>query len=68
MVDMLDECVARHPGRPMMILADSKQTVTFREMNERADRVARWLVHEVKAPPGSTVALLMPSCADYVAM
>ena len=54
----LEESTARFPQRPAAVDPDGT-TLTYEELNQRANRIARYLVDHGVAP-GDRVALLMP--------
>ena len=64
---LFQEAVCKWPDATMMIMADSGEYVTFREMDERSNRVARWLIAQ-GAQSGDTICLFMPGSIDYVAI
>jgi len=54
--DLFRDAVRQWPERPMIIMAGgSGESATFREMDERSNRAARWLRSE-GAAPGATVS------------
>ena len=72
-VDMFQEAFAARPNQAMIIMADTGEVATYADIDVRSNRFARWLLHPrdqqgLGFPPGTTVALLMPNCIDYVAV
>jgi fatty-acyl-CoA synthase len=62
--DVVEDLAARQGDRPALI--SDAQTLTYRALNERINRYARWaLAASIK--PGDTVCLIMPTRPDYVA-
>ena len=59
---MLDQAVARHGPRPCITYGD--HTLTFQDLQTRADRMARGL-HALGVRPGDPVALLLPNCPAH---
>lgn len=53
-VDIFEEALKKSPNRPMMIMADTGESVTYLEMDERSTRVGKWLL-ERGVIQGSTV-------------
>ncbi|MBU6424785.1 MAG: AMP-binding protein, partial [Rhodospirillales bacterium] len=62
---MLNELADVHGASPALI--DDEETLSYRDLAQRANRYARWARKEGFAP-GATIALLMRNCADYVAI
>ncbi|MFE0652459.1 amino acid adenylation domain-containing protein [Streptomyces sp. NPDC059534] len=63
-VKRFERVVAEHPGR--VAVRTSRGSVTFRELDERASRIAAALSVHVAAP-GARVGVCLPRCADLVA-
>ena len=63
--DVLNDLADRHGERPALL--DDRETLSYRELANRANRCAGWAKAEGLAP-GAIVALLMGNCADYVAI
>lgn len=61
---ILSDTAARHPELPAV--ADTHTTLTYRELDERSNRVAQELV-EAGVARGNVVALMMPRSAGLVA-
>ncbi|MEO1066410.1 MAG: long-chain-acyl-CoA synthetase [Pseudomonadota bacterium] len=59
-VDLAEE----HGDRPALMSAD--QTLTYRQLNARANQYARWALGQ-GVKKGDCVALLMPNCPEYLA-
>lgn len=62
---VLNELADVHGASPALI--DDEETVSYRDLAQRANRYANWARAEGFAP-GATIALLMRNCADYVAI
>ena len=53
-----------HPDKPAIIMAGSGETITFRELDERSNRIA----HALRAPgcqPGHTIAIFAENSPRY---
>jgi fatty-acyl-CoA synthase len=62
--DIVDDWAARQGDRPALM--SDGETLTYRALAERINRYARWaLATGIKR--GDTVALIMPTRADYIA-
>ncbi|RSM81605.1 non-ribosomal peptide synthetase [Kibdelosporangium aridum] len=61
--DLFEAQVARTPDAPALV--DGAQQLTYLELNDRANRLARWLVDR-GAGPGELVAIALPRSAAYV--
>ena len=61
---LIDELAATHGDR--IALNDGTEVLTYYRLALRVNRYARWAIQRGIA--GKTVALLMPNCADYVAI
>ena len=61
---LIDELAATHGDR--IALTDGTDVLTYDLLTLRVNRYARWAIKRQMA--GKTVALLMPSCAEYVAI
>ncbi|MCO1581466.1 amino acid adenylation domain-containing protein [Crossiella sp. SN42] len=62
--DMLEQQAARTPEATALVFGET--THTYAELNERANRIARWLVQH-GAGPETVVALGLPRSSDMVA-
>jgi amino acid adenylation domain-containing protein len=60
--DYLEHSVARSPDRPAVV-DPSGQTYTYLELDQRANRVASWLM-SVGVSPGDRVGICLPKGAD----
>ncbi|MBV7266862.1 class I adenylate-forming enzyme family protein [Erythrobacter ani] len=60
---LLRACAARHAGREAAI--DGKQRLTYAELDQRVERLARWLLARGIAP-GDRVAILLTDGAPYL--
>ncbi len=67
---LLDGLAAQYGDRPALL--DEAGCLSYRALAHRANRVARWADAQGLAPGqavrGQVVGLLMPNCADYVAL
>ncbi|WP_158892216.1 non-ribosomal peptide synthetase [Amycolatopsis anabasis] len=61
--ELFEAQAARTPGAPAVL--DGDRTLSYRELNGRANRLARWLVAR-GAGPERSVALVLPRSADLV--
>ncbi|MGW3962983.1 amino acid adenylation domain-containing protein [Amycolatopsis sp. NPDC005003] len=61
--EVVQEHAARAPGRPAVEFGT--ETIAYGELNSRANRLARRLVHR-GARPGTSVALVLPRSADLI--
>ncbi len=61
---LIDELAVTHGDR--IALTDGTDVLTYDRLALRVNRYARWAIKRQIA--GKTVALLMPNCADYVAI
>src|SRR5262249_48572248 len=59
---LIEECVARNPDRVALVFEDER--LTYRELNERANQLARYLVREVK--PEDPVGVLAERSIEMV--
>jgi 1-acyl-sn-glycerol-3-phosphate acyltransferase len=68
LVEVLDWHVAAHPDRPHVRLLEGngETVVTYRNLRERAGRLAGGLVARGVAP-GQAVAIMLPTGVDYLA-
>ncbi|MDG3015599.1 non-ribosomal peptide synthase/polyketide synthase [Speluncibacter jeojiensis] len=62
LAELLGEAAARHPQRPAVI---AQRTLTYRELDERSNRLARELIAKGLGP-GSRVALALPRSTAYL--
>jgi fatty-acyl-CoA synthase len=62
---LMEEAAARHGERPALI-SDS-ETLTYRALDQRANRYARWALAQDVAK-GEVVCLLMPNRPEYLAI
>jgi acyl-CoA synthetase (AMP-forming)/AMP-acid ligase II len=61
--DTLAEAARRFPDRPAIVFQGT--TITYRELDERASRIAAAFAKE-GVTPGDVVALVLPSAPEYV--
>ncbi len=54
-----------HPDKPAVIMAGTGRTVTFAELDERSNRLARWW-HAAGLRPGDCVAMLLTNVAEVL--
>ncbi|SHJ42337.1 amino acid adenylation domain-containing protein [Nocardiopsis flavescens] len=65
LAELFEETALRHPGRTALVTRD--ETLTFAELDGRAERLARLLAeHGVR--PETRVAIALPRSADWVAV
>ena len=62
---LMEEAAARHGDRPALI--SDAETLTYRELDARANRYARWALTGGLAK-GEVVCLLMPNRPEYLAI
>src|SRR6202020_2107493 len=62
--DIIEDWAARQPDRPALM--SDHATFSYRELNERIHRYARWAL-AVGIGKGDTVCLLLPAQPDYLA-
>ncbi|MBD0255758.1 MAG: SDR family NAD(P)-dependent oxidoreductase, partial [Cytophagales bacterium] len=61
---LFEESVARHGARPALYFAG--RTLTYDELNEKANRLAHYLRHQHQVAPDELVAVLMKRSDDLV--
>src|SRR5436305_6095336 len=61
--DLFEAQVARTPDAPAVVFA--RETLTFAELNRRANRIA-WMLRDRGVGPGTFVGILMEKCIDLV--
>ncbi len=59
----LRRVIAEYPQRPALTFSD--QTLTYRELGEKVDALARGL-HSLGIGPGDKVAIILPNCLEFV--
>ena len=67
LLEVLEWHVGRHPERPHVVLQDedgNEQTMTYAMLDRAARGVAAGLM-ERGLQPGSSVAIMLPTCLDY---
>src|ERR1700722_820777 len=62
--DLIEDWAARQPDRPALM--SDHTTLSYRELNERIHRYARWAL-AADIGKGDTVCLLLPAQPDYLA-
>ena len=62
--DLVEEWAERQPDRPALM--SDRETLSYRELNERINRYARWALAQ-GIGKGETVCLLMSGQPDYLA-
>ncbi len=65
LLSVIDEVARTHSDAPALI--DETEQLTYGELVERSARYAGWAV-EQRTRPDDVVCLLMPNCADFVAI
>jgi long-chain acyl-CoA synthetase len=55
----------QNPDKPALIMGTSGEIVTYRELDQRSNRLAR-LLHDREVSPGTPVAILMENHARYL--
>jgi long-chain acyl-CoA synthetase len=65
LADLLGATAARHPHRPAVTDARSRQTLNYGELAAEAERVARFL-RDQGVQPGQRIGLLAPSSPAYL--
>ncbi|POM23404.1 Long-chain-fatty-acid--CoA ligase [Actinomadura rubteroloni] len=63
----LGQIAARTPGRPAVVMAGSGRVVTYRELDEESNRLAR-LFHAAGLRPGDHIALLLENHPLFLAV
>ncbi len=63
--DYFLEAVGRYPRRPAFISGATGATLTYAELDGLTRDLAAWFQQEIKLPPGSRVALMMPNLLQY---
>src|SRR5688500_221765 len=61
----LERTAAAHSDREALVVRHQGLRLTYRELNERADRVARALV-AAGLEPGDRMGIWAPNCAEWV--
>jgi fatty-acyl-CoA synthase len=61
---LIEELAERFGDAPALI--SDRETLTYRELSERANRYARWAL-ELGIERGDTLCLMMPNCPEYLA-
>src|ERR1700712_4817855 len=56
--------VAKHPDKPAIVMADTGETVTYAELEDRSVRLAH-VLHDAGLRPGDSVALLSENSPLY---
>ena len=64
---LLGQWAARQPGKAAAIFVDTGETLSFAQLDARADLAARWLVSR-GLQPGDGVALLLENQPDFLVM
>lgn len=59
----LHRVIAEHPERPALTFGN--RTLTYRELGEKVDALARGL-RELGVGPGDKVAIILPNCLEFV--
>jgi fatty-acyl-CoA synthase len=62
---VIDELAAQHGEAPALL--SERENLTYRELAERSNRYARWILDQDPAR-GGTVCLLMPNRPEYMAV
>ena len=62
--DLIRSNARRHGDRPALVDANSGDTITYTELDDRIGRVAAGLVAD-GLEPGDVVALISPNCVDW---
>src|SRR5437660_6507882 len=62
---LIEEAAARHGDKPALI--SDAETLTYRALDDRANRYARWALMQGIAK-GEVVGLLMPNRPEYLAI
>src|SRR5271155_2937352 len=63
--DTVEDWAARQPDRPGLM--SDQETLSYRELNDRINRYARWAV-AAGIGKGETVCLFLPGQPDYLAV
>lgn len=63
--DIWGETLARHPDKICMIFAEDGTTLTFKQVDERSNQIARWTKAQGLGR-GDTVALFMENRPEYI--
>ena len=64
---LLGQWAARQPGKAAAVFVDTGETLSFAQLDARADLAARWLVSR-GLQPGDGVALLLENQPDFLVM
>jgi fatty-acyl-CoA synthase len=62
--DLVEDWAARQPDRPSLL--SDRETLSYRDLNERINRYARWAL-SAGIGKGETVCLFLPGQPDYLA-
>lgn len=64
-LERFEKQVARHADR--LAVCDGRETLTYDQLNRRANRIARAVLRACPLEPASRVAILLPKDARYIA-
>ncbi|CAM9283381.1 unnamed protein product [Ectocarpus fasciculatus] len=65
--DMFQEVIYHHGDKPAIVVAETGSSTTYNQLDRRSNQVAYWALSQ-GLKKGDVVALIMPSCPDYVAI
>src|SRR5687768_2120697 len=55
------------PDHPALVIADTGEQLTYRQLDERSNRVAQ-LLRSRGLNPGDKIAVMLPNCLDFPAV
>ncbi|CAM9341654.1 unnamed protein product [Laminaria digitata] len=64
---MFEKCATRYGDSPAIIMAEPVSCTTYAQLDRRSNQVAQWALSQGLGK-GDAIALVMPSCPDYVAL
>ena len=61
-----DDAIKENPDKEFLVFADEDRSLTYREVDEKSDRFAKWAQENCGVTPGSCVSLVMANCPEFV--
>lgn len=65
-MEYFDKAIKANPNKELLVFVDEERSLTYKEVDERSDKFAKWAQEICGVQPGSCVSLVMRNCPEFV--